>query len=132
MKTSITLEQAEIFYKENKDKLIEIMFSAFQGNIDHQYEYNQIAVWFDGFCICYQDSDMNGNGKGRAHWDNSGADTVYNDLGKILKNDGIFSELYASDETDDSYFLNAFIDDFCSEFAKRNNIDEMLQSMIDE
>lgn len=131
MKTSTTFEQAELFYNENKAKLMKIMFSEFDGRIDYQEEYNQVAVWFGGFCICYQDSDMNGNGKGRAHWDNSGADSVFCDLGEILKNDERFSELYASDEVHDDYFIKAFINDFCEEFAERNNIESMLESVVD-
>jgi len=131
MTTSNTFGQAEIFYNENKATLIEVMFSDFKGSIDRQDEYNQIAVDFDGFIICYQDSDMNGDDKGKAHWSNPGADAVFTDLGKILKNDKRFSKLYASDEVHDNYFIETFINDFCREFAKRNNIDEMLQSIID-
>lgn len=127
MNTSKTFEQAEVFYNENKTQLMSIMFEEFKGEIDYQNEYNQVAVWFNGFSICYQDSDMNGDGKGHAHWDNSGADTVFEELGKILKNDQRFSQLFASDEVHDTYFLNQFINDFCSEFDERNDIASMLQ-----
>lgn len=132
MTTSITFEQAEHFYNKNKAELLEILFDELVYNVNYQSEYYQVAVWFDGFVICYQDSDMNSDGKGQLHWNYYGADSIFQDLGEILKNDKRFSKLYASDKVHDYHFIIEFMNDFCLEFAKRNDINNMFTCADDD
>jgi len=128
MTTSNAFEQAKKFYTDNKEVLLNVMLEEFTGSIDFQEEYNQVAVWFDGFVICFQDSDMNGDGKGKAHWDNEGANSGLDDLLDILKLDERFSLLVASDEYWENEYLRTLINDFCSKYAEINDIESMFSN----
>ena len=119
---SKTFEQAKKFYKDNKEKLIEILHKEFPGQIDYQSEDDQVAIWFNGFSLCYQNSDMNGEGKGAPHYDNDGANCGLDELFDILENDDRFSPLIASEEYWKNEYLEMLIHDFCKDFAKKHKI----------
>lgn len=117
-----TFTEAEKFYNENKDRLVETLLSENEGQIDDQPENDQVAVWFDSFSLCYQNSDMNGGGKGEPHWNNAGADSGLDDLLEILKKDERFQPLIAKDEYWKNEYLRQIIQDFCAEYAERHEI----------
>ena len=119
---SETFEQAEKFYRENKDILLEILRKENIGQIDYQTEYDQVAVWFDDFSLCYQSSDMNGGGKGEAHWNNDGADLGVYELRNILKKDERFQPLIAEEEYWKYEYFDLIVNDFCAEYAEKNKI----------
>lgn len=127
---SKTLEQAKKFYTENKTALINLLYAEYPGTIDVQEIDNgaenpdiQVVVWFSGFAICYQSSDMNGDGKGQAHWDNDGADTVFDELTAMLSRDERFQGLIAEDEYYPNEYLIDFINDFCRYYADKHDIE---------
>lgn len=122
---SSTFEQAEKFYNENKAALLKIMMDEFKGEIEYQEEFDQIAVWFENFSLCYQNGDMAGSRKGEAVWDNEGANSGIDDLKEMLKRDDRFNSLIAKDEYWEDEYLNDLINYFCSEFAKKHNIESM-------
>lgn len=121
---SETFEQAEKFYNENKKRLVEILLDENIGQIDYQVEYDQVAVWFDDFALCYQNSDMNGDNIGVPHWNNAGADQGVYDLRNILKKDERFQPLIAKEEYWCNEYLNLIVNDFCAEYAEKNKIDD--------
>jgi hypothetical protein len=124
---SRTFEQAEKFYKENKAALLKIMMDEFKGEIEYQEGFDQVSVWFDNFSLCYQNSDMNGDGRGKAHWDNDGANCGIDELKEILKKDNRFNSLIAKDEYWDEEYLKEIVDDFCAEYSKKHNIEDMFE-----
>lgn len=133
---SKTFEQAKKFYTENKADLINLLYAEYHGTIDVQEMDNggenpdiQVAVWFVGFCICYQSSDMNGNGKGKAHWDNPGADTVFDELTAVLSKDERFQPLIAEEEYHANEYLTDFINDFCRFYAEKHDIESYFQQI---
>lgn len=117
-------EQAEKFYNENKETLLRTLIEENTGSIDYQSEFDQVAVWFGGFSLCYQNSDMNGAGKGKPHWNNDGADSGVDELRDLLAADARFQPLIAEDEYWSNEWLNALVQDFCAEFAEKNSIAE--------
>ena len=116
------MEEAAKFYSENKENLLSIMLNEFKGNIDYQAEWDQVAVWFPGFSLCYQNGDMNGDDKGTPCFNNDGANNGLTELKEILKKDERFQPLVASEEYWKNEYVNEIINDFCIEFAKQNNI----------
>ena len=100
MTTSKTFEQAEKFFNENKDALLDIMFNELKEgvSIDHQEEFDQVVLCGNGFHLCCQNSDMNGDSRGEAHYTNDGADGGFNELCALLIRDYRSSQLYASEE----------------------------------
>jgi hypothetical protein len=114
--------QAKKFYNENKENLLRTLLKEQTGEIDYQSEYDQVAVWFDGFSLCYQNSDMNGAGKGYPHWNNPGADSGVDELRDMLAADARFQPLIAEDESWPNEWLNTLVQDFCAEFEEKNNI----------
>lgn len=121
---SKTFKQAKTYYEEKKSELLQILHDEYQGNIDHQIDenYDQVVVWFNGFSLCYQDSDMNGSRKGEPHWSNPGADSGIDELKEILKDEERFQPLIAEDEYWCNEYLNDFINDFCADYAKKHDI----------
>ena len=123
---SKTYEEAEKFYTSNRNNLIKILHNEFQGKIEYQIDseagWDQVAVWFDGFSLCYQDSDMNGAGKGEPHWNNDGANCGLDNLSGILENDNRFNGLIAENEYWSNEYLQQLINDFCKDFAEKHNI----------
>ena len=119
---SQTFEQAEKNYNEKKEELIETMHSEFKGDIDYQGEWDQVAVWFNGFSLCYQNSDMNGAGKGEPHYNNDGANSGLDELKDILKIDDRFNSLIAENEHWENEYLDQLIHDFCNDYAKKHGI----------
>ena len=123
---SQTFEQAEKVYNENKDALIKNIYEMFNSSIDYQEEWDQVAVWFSGiagnFSLCYQNSDMNGESRGEANYDNPGADSGLDELKEILKNDERFQQLIAEEEYWKYEFLEKLISDFCVDFFEKNSI----------
>jgi len=121
---SKTFEQAENFYNKNKNALLKIMHEEFDGTIDHQISenYDQVAVWFGKFAVCYQDSDMNGGSKGEPHFNNDGANDGLDDLKEILKKDERFQPLIAKEEFWKNEFLRQIINDFCRSYAEKHKI----------
>jgi len=121
---SKTFEQAKAYYEEKGGELLQVLHDEYPGNIDHQIDenYDQVAVWFNGFSLCYQDSDMNGGGKGEPHWSNSGADSGIDELKEILKGDERFQPLIAEDEYWCNEYLNDLINDFCVDYAEKHDI----------
>ena len=125
MSISKTFEQAEKFFNENKDSLLDIMFNELKEGVsvddqtdyddDGELIYNQIVLWGNGFDLCCQDSDMNGAGKGNAHYDNSGADSGFDELQDLLINDDRTNALYAEDE----FHAKEFIRDFARLIADK-------------
>lgn len=124
---SENFDQAKKFYAENKKAMIALIHDEFHGEIEYQEELDQVAVWFSGFSICYQNSDINGNGKGEPHWNNEGANGGLDELREILKNDDRFNALIAKNECWENEYLNAFISDFCADFAERHKIANMFE-----
>lgn len=127
---SKTYEQAEKFYEEHKDEIYKKLAVNFE--IDNQREYHQVAVWFKDFSICYQDSDMNGGGVGEAHAFNSGADSVIEEMGRVINNDDFMSGLVASDEYHEDYFVDEFIYYFCDRFADEHDIVGILEKNYED
>ncbi len=122
---SKTFEQAGEFYNTKKSELLQILHDEYPGIIDHQIiseNDDQVAVWFNGFVFCYQDSDMNGSGKGEPHWSNPGADSGLDELKQILKKDERFQPLIAEDEYWCNEYLNDLINDFCYAYAEKHDI----------
>jgi hypothetical protein len=124
---SKTFEQAQKFYTDKKETLLNILHTEFKADVDYQADYDQVAVWFDGFSICYQNSDMNGSGKGEPHWNNDGANSGIDELREILKKDERFNPLVALDEYWSNEYLNVFIDDFCADFAEKHGITDLFE-----
>ena len=124
---SKTMEEAKNYYEENNEMLIKIMFEKFHGRIDNQSEFDQVAVWFDEFSLCYQNSDMNGKNKGEPHWNNDGANDGVDLLKNILSEDERFQRLIAEDEYWKNEYLNILINDFCEDFAEKNKIADYFQ-----
>lgn len=117
--------QAEQFFNENKDRLLAILLDENQGEIDHQAEFNQIAVTFDAFSLMYQDTDMNGETDGAPFYSNPGADDGLQELVNKLINDERFSQLQTEDDDQDMVFELVYL--FCEAYAKKNNILETLK-----
>ena len=124
---SLTFEEAEKYYNEKKGVLLVELHNRFPGEIDYQAEYDQVAVWFEGFSLCYQNSDMNGAGKGEPHWNNDGANDGLDMLFEILKNDDRFNALIAENEYWSNEYLNQLINDFCDDFAEKHNISDYFE-----
>ena len=119
---SLTFEEAEKYYNEKKGVLLVELHNRFPGEIDYQAEYDQVAVWFEGFSLCYQNSDMNGDGEGAPHYDNDGANCGLDELFNILKNDDRFNPLIANEEYWENEYLEELIHDFCKDFAEKHKI----------
>ena len=115
-------EQAEKFYHENKKRLVDILLDENRGQIDYQAEYDQVAVWFDDFVLCYQDSDMNGDNVGAPHWNNNGADFGVYELRNILKKDERFQPLIAEEEYWQYEYFDLIVNDFCADYAEIHKI----------
>jgi len=85
----------------------------------------QVVVWCQSFgkswSICFQNGDMNGDGKGIAVWTNDGANSGIDEFRDILIDRAEFQCLI--DET--TYWkyeaLNEFINDFISDYANETN-----------
>jgi hypothetical protein len=130
MKSS-TFKQARKFYDENATKLTSVLHNELRHEIDYQSEYDQVAVWFDDFSLCYQNSDMNGGGKGEPHWNNEGANDGLDKLKDILTADDRFNALIAEDEYWSDEYLNTFINDFCDDFAEKHDISDYFECNSD-
>lgn len=126
MTKSNSFKDAEIFYNDNKENLLAIMHKEFVGKIDYQSDYDQIAVWFDEFSLCYQNSDMNGGNLGGVNFDNPGANSGLQELESILEKDSRFDALIASDEYHSHECLRELITDFCYDYAEKHNITDYL------
>lgn len=118
---SNTFEQAEKFYRENKKRLLKIMLDEFKGTIDQQKNRGQVVAWFDGFSLHYTNGNMRGPTKDQI---NCGL----NSLKKILEKDDRFNALIAKDEYCGDEYLELFTHIFCSHFALKNNIQELLKN----
>lgn len=106
---SQTLEQAELFFNENKERLLNLFFEQNKYEIDVQAEHDQIAVFFkNGASICFQNSDMNGNTNDGPYFRNAGADAGLETLRDILAENEEFNALVAEDE----YWSYTYVDDF--------------------
>lgn len=132
MNTSKTLDQAKKFFDENKSRLLTVMFTELCHGVtvDHQTDYtddgvlcmDQVVLSFEGFSLCCQDSDMNGNGKGKAHYTNCGADSGFDDLIELLVSDERTSKLHASDETHENEYVNDFSYLLCDKLIEHFNV----------
>lgn len=129
---SKTFEQAEKFYNENKEILIATLVEEYPGEIDYQPDCDQVVVWFKSFSLCYQNSDMNGGGKGEPHWNNDGANSGLDELKEILRTDDRFNALVAENEYWENEYLNNFINDFCEYFAEKNKIADYFECNDEE
>ena len=116
------IAEAEKFYHENKKRLLDILIDENIGQIDYQVEYDQVAVWFDNFSLCYQDSDMNGDNVGAPHWNNNGADFGVYELRNILKKDERFQPLIAEEEYWQYEYFDLIVNDFCADYAEIHKI----------
>ncbi len=129
---SSTFDVAKVFFDNNKNHILHLLLDELKGEIEYQSEYNQVAVWFKDFSLCYQNGDMNGDKKGQAVWNNEGADSGLKDLRDLIANDPRFAPLYAEDE----YWSYKYVDDmvalFCDAFAEENDIKSMIQEDEDE
>lgn len=116
-----TFDDAQKFYSENKNTILETLLEENVGEIDIQDDFEQIAVWFknSSMSICYQNGDMNGDYKGEAVWWNEGAKPV--GFLENLQNDDRFCKVFAGkEETHFDLFAKKLVDDFCREYEKRN------------
>ena len=109
----------------------ELLFKNTTFEIDHQVEFNQVAVWCKTFgkdwSICFQDGDMAGTNKGKAVWNNDGANEGIFLLREILINRPEFQGLIDND----TYWKYEAIDDliynFISDYAEKNNINSYFE-----
>lgn len=125
MANSQTFDEAKAFFDKNKNSILELLLEELKGEIEYQSEYDQVAVWFKDFSLCYQNGDMNGNKKGQAIWNNDGADSGVKVLRDLIANDPRFSPLYAENEYWSYEYVNDMVALFCDEFAERNSIADM-------
>lgn len=102
--------KAEQFYIDHKEAILNELLSL-KYSIEHQ-EYDQIAVWFNDFCICYQ------NGIPICH--NVGTDTIYHNVGDILAKK--YPELIDNDLGYSHEYIDLIINEFCEKFAEKHNI----------
>ncbi len=123
---SSTFEEAKLFFENNKQKILSLLLKELEGEIEYQSEYNQVAVWFKDFSLCYQNGDMAGNRKGEAIWNNDGANSGVQELRDLIANDPRFAPLYAEDEYWSYEYVDGMVALFCDAFAERNNIESML------
>lgn len=122
MTTSNTFEQAEKFYNENKDRLIGEFLSEVDGSdLEYQAEYDQVII----FGLCCQNSDMNGNGRGTAHYDNDGADQGFDDLVDWIANDERTEPLIATEEFWSKEWARTFAHDLAKAIIERFEIESM-------
>ena len=125
MANSQTFDEAKAFFDKNNNSILELLLEELKGEIEYQSEYDQVAVWFKEFSLCYQNGDMNGNKKGQAIWNNDGADSGVKVLRDLIANDSRFSPLYAEDEYWSFEYVDETVALFCDEFAERNSIADM-------
>lgn len=121
-----TFEEAKVFFDNNKNHILHLLLDELKGEIEYQSEWNQVAVWFKDFSLCYQNGDMNGDKKGQAVWNNDGANIGVEVLRDLIANDPRFCPLYAEDKYWSYEYVNDMVALFCDAFAERNNIESML------
>ncbi len=122
MTTSNTFEQAEKFYNENKDRLVAEFLSEVDGSdLEYQEEFDQVII----FGLCCQPSDMNGNGLGKAHYNNCGADDGFDKLVDLIANDERTQSLIASDEYWSKEYVRCFAHDLANAIIEEFEIESM-------
>lgn len=113
------MEATQKYYTENKERLLNILLEENPGRIDQQAEFDQVAVWFDGFSICYQNGDMNGGHKGQAVWWNQVEDEPR--FVDTIKTDPRFTPLFDSeDEPHWDLYGRELWDDFCRTYELKH------------
>jgi len=121
----------EEIYKEKKAELIKKLFDNTIFDIDHQPEYDQIAVWCETFgepwSICFQNGDMNGMDRGCAIWTNSGANSGLDEIKAILEKIDEFEVLVDHDTAHPYLYLDELINDFICEYDKKENFDQYFE-----
>lgn len=119
---SKNMEDAKKYFDENHQQLLRLLLTENSGIIEYQKEENQVVVRFDGFALCYQNSSMSGGGKGKAHYNNPGANEGLDELREMLEKRQEFAPLVASAEYHKYEYLNELIYLFCKSYADKNDI----------
>lgn len=126
---SQTLEQAELFFNGNKERLLNLFFEKNKYEVDVQHEFNQVAIFFEnGASICYQNSDMNGNTNDGPYFRNAGADAGLETLRDILVENEEFNALVAEDEYWSYTYVDEFINLICESIFEKEEIDSKFSS----
>lgn len=106
----------EEFYNENKLSIIEDFLLRAKEEKPNVDEFNQVFF----FGLCYQSSDMNGNNKYCANYDNDGADYGFYELVDMIESD--YHELVDNETYHKRYWVVQAAHDVANEFFEKFNI----------